>query len=166
MSLPSTSIQPSTPLTGLRHLIECNCVLPQFKNRSPIIYHRFVVFSVLKGENAAVVPSYVQCPNCGIIHRVLEIGKSVIMKKEELGSILTEDELQDKITCQHLKDTLRQYKVDYATWQHAVFVMENKLWGTVIVLTKEELDGMVMGKFLIILGENLSKLDSYEQEVE
>lgn len=145
----------------VKHLIECNCVLPQFKNYNPPIWHRFVVFSVLS-EDGSVVPSYAQCPNCGIIHRVLEVGKSVVMRKEELNSLLTEDEIAQSLP-QQLTDMLRQYKVDYATWQQAKFILENELWGRTITLSKETVEGTVTGKVLILIGRTLFKIDQYEK---
>lgn len=149
---------------GAKHLIECNCVLPQFKYRNPPIYHHFVVFSVFN-EQGLVMPSYAQCPNCGIIHKVVEVGKSIIMRKEELGSILTEEELRQSLP-EKLGDILAQYKVDYATWQQAKFIVENELWGRSVILTKDEAEGVVTGKFLTIIGTTLWKIDNFHRDRE
>jgi len=152
---------PHMPVDYAKHLIECNCVLPQFKYQTPLVYHRFVVFSVV-GEDALVIPSYAQCPNCGIVHRVMEVGKSVIMRREELNSLLTEDEIAKSLPTS-LADILRQYKVDYASWQQAKFIIENELWGRRITLSREELEGTVMGKILIIIGHTLWTVERYEK---
>lgn len=147
-----------------KHLVECNCVLPQLKHLTPLIFHRFVVFSVV-GEDGNVIPSYAQCPNCGIVHRIMEVGKSVIMRREDLNSLLTEDEIA-KYLPPSLADVLRQYKVDYASWQQAKFIMENELWGRRITLSREELEGTVMGKVLVIIGTTLWTVERYEKQSE
>ena len=60
-------------LEGVRHLIECHCTLPQYRNANPPVYHKFVVFSVL--DEDAIQKKLVQCNNCGIIHKVVDLCK-------------------------------------------------------------------------------------------
>ena len=34
----------------IKHTIECNCVLPQYKNIVPIVFHKFIVFSIINED--------------------------------------------------------------------------------------------------------------------
>ena len=60
-----------------RHLIECQCILPIYKNKTKPLYHKFKVFSVI--EDDQIEEKYVMCNNCKILHRVTEFNKSEIM---------------------------------------------------------------------------------------
>jgi len=73
--------------SGVKHLVQCRCVLPQYKSALTPVYHQFVVFSVID-ETDSVISKIVQCNNCGILHRIFEVGKSEILSgKEELKSL-------------------------------------------------------------------------------
>ena len=38
-------------IVGIKHLIECNCVLPQYQNTKKPIFHKFTVFSIIDEDN-------------------------------------------------------------------------------------------------------------------
>lgn len=147
---------------GLKHVITCKCFLPQFKDMDNPPEHRFVVFSELD-EFANVKPSYAQCNNCGIVHRVLEVGTSNILKKEETKSIETIDEIVDQLP-DWLKAILQKYDCDLPTCQEARFIFVNQLWGRFVLLTKETAEENLVGKVLVILGEKLHKIETFERE--
>ena len=44
----------------IKHLVECNCVLPQYKDMDPTIFHKFIVFSEIK-KDGSVKQSYIKC---------------------------------------------------------------------------------------------------------
>jgi len=48
----------------IKHLVECKCSLPQFRERDIPVPHSFVVFSVVN-EDGSIQPSYAECNNCG-----------------------------------------------------------------------------------------------------
>ena len=64
-------------MNGFKHLVQCHCVLPQFRRRPEPVFHLFVVFSVL-GNDDKVEPKYAECNNCGAVHHVTEVGQSEI----------------------------------------------------------------------------------------
>jgi len=149
-------------IVGQKHLVRCRCVLPQFKRLTHPIQHQFVVFSVI--DNDVVKPKFAQCNNCGVIHKVYELGKSEILSnKESMSSIITIDDVKSSIP-QQLIDILEKNNVDLPTWENAKFVYENKLWDQFIVLRTDTDDDVKQGKYLRIIGENLFKVDSFVRE--
>ncbi|MEM4367403.1 MAG: hypothetical protein QXO21_00040 [Candidatus Anstonellales archaeon] len=150
----------------IKHTIECRCILQQLKyysvNNKPLYFH-FVVFSEYD-KDGNIIPSFAKCPNCGIIHKVTEVGQSTILQMEDMPSLLTEEELLNSLPSE-IADILKQYGVDYATLQQAKYIIEHKLWGQTILLAKDEIvtdqQVQVSGKVLIILGERLYKIESF-----
>jgi len=147
----------------VKHLIECNCILPQFKNIEPDIFHKFAVFNELEDETAKVVESFAQCPNCGAVHKVTEVGKSTILGKETSLNLPAIDEMRVSLPS-WLSNALDKYGCDIPTWQEAKFIFENQLWGRFIVLAKEREEEKIFGKIMIILGETLHKIESFTRE--
>lgn len=152
---------PSKP-EGMKHVISCKCFLPQFKDLPDPPEHRFVVFSELD-EFANVKMSYAQCNNCGIIHKILEIGKSAILKKEDTKALETIEEIGDQLP-DWMKAILQKYDCDLPTFQEARFILINQLWGRYIVLTRDRAEENLIGKVLMILGERLHKIETFERE--
>ena len=80
--------------TGVKHLVQCRCVLPQFKHAHKPIQHQFVVFSVINDEGN-VESKFAQCPNCGLIHKVVDVNNSEIMHgRENMGALITIDDVK------------------------------------------------------------------------
>ena len=71
-----------------KHLIECHCILPQYKKAPKPVFHKFIVFSEI--DNDVVEPTYVQCNNCGAVHKIYDFCKSeIIVGRDELRTILS-----------------------------------------------------------------------------
>lgn len=148
---------------GMRHLVECNCVLPQYKNKEPVIWHRFAVFSVIDEKNV-VQEKFAQCNNCGIIHKVIEIGQSEITVKENLKSIKTIEDIKFGIQ-PDVAGILEQYKCDISLWEEAEFILNNKKWGSMIIIDKETEKGMTSGKALVFQGSPvLARIQSFSRQ--
>jgi hypothetical protein len=148
----------------IKHLIECRCHLPQFENMNPIPNHKFIVFSELD-DNDMFKPSYAQCNNCGIIHRVTEFQTSYTIKKEVMMSLPTIEDLKTT-TPEWLSGILQQYQCDLHVWQEAKFILDNELWGRFVVLSKELDNTIVHGKVLHIIGTKLYKIENFERNDE
>ena len=149
-------------LIGVKHLIECHCVLPQYRNAREPVYHKFIVFSVIDGDN--VQTKFVRCNNCHIVHKVYEINRSeIIHGKEELSSITTIDDIRHSLNSD-LVDILEAYNADIATWEMAQFMLEQKIWNKPVILKKEESDGVVHGKNLLILDPVRFKIESFSKK--
>jgi len=155
-----SSVEPTPEY--VKHLIECRCSLAQFRGWDNPPNHKFVVFSELEGLTG-VKPSHAQCNNCGIIHRVVEVGESITLKKENLRTLTTVEDLEGQMPV-WLTQLLKKNECELHVWQEAKFIMDHQLWGRFIVLSKEREDDMVIGKICQILGENLHKIESFERD--
>jgi len=149
--------------TGIKHLVTCRCVLPQFRMSQNPPQHQFVVFSVV-GDDGTTVPKFAQCNNCGVIHRVTEINRSeVVSGREDMRSIPTIDDIKLDMP-PRLADLLETNSADLATWEAVQHVLETKQWGSFAVLTTDEEVGLRQGKYVRIMGENLFKVETFERE--
>jgi hypothetical protein len=148
--------------SGLKHLITCRCVMSQFKNRPDPPRHQFTVFSSMNDDSTVNV-KFSQCNNCGVVHKVVDICRSVIVNREEMGSIMTVDELRPSLPA-NLASILDSNRADLPTWEMASFILENKRWGDFLVLSTDEVDGTRQGKYVRIMGENMFKVESFTRE--
>lgn len=144
----------------IKHLVECNCLLPQFKHSDPPKWHHFVAFSEID-EKGDVIPSFAQCNNCGIIHKVVEVCVSSTLKRDNLPSLVTREELLDALP-EKLQKDLDKYKPDLPTLQEIAWIRDHQAWGRSVVLTKDEVDGILVGKALLLLGETLWKIQTFQ----
>lgn len=152
----------TTNIDYVKHILSCKCILPQYKYATPPFFHKFVVFSILD-EAGNIEPHHVQCNSCGVVHRVVEVGQSRIVKKESLPSILTIEDYKLSLPPK-LVGILELHDCPLATWQEADFIIKNKLWGKGFVLAKE-LDGSTLiGKYIVIIGEQLYDVKGFERE--
>ncbi len=149
-------------ITGQKHLVRCRCVLPQFKHAANPPAHQFTVFSVINDDDS-VKPKFAQCTNCGVIHRVYELGRSDIMPgREAMSSILSINDIRTSLH-EMLIAVLENSKADLPTWEAVQFILENKQWGNFVVLTTDTEGDLKQGKYVRILGEKLFKIETYER---
>lgn len=108
---------------GLKHLIQCHCVLPQYRNANPAIFHKFVVFSLV--EDDVVKEKIVQCNNCGVLHRIVDHCKSeIIHGKDSSSAVRTVEDVELNIP-EKLAAYLKSQQVDIATWEQVEWVLDN-----------------------------------------
>ena len=137
--------------------------MPQFKTLHEPPAHQFVVFSVVDDEDK-VQSKFAQCNNCGVVHKITDICKSdILANKEEMGSILTIDDIKPGIPANLLK-ILESSNADLASWEACNFIIENKKWGNIVVLTTDFEHGTRQGKYVQIIGENLFKVNTFTRE--
>ena len=149
-------------ISGQKHLISCRCVLPQFKHAPEPPRHKFIVFSVI--ENDVVKSRFAQCPNCGLVHKVIEISRSeIIRNRESMPSLITINDIRASLP-EQLVMILESNHADLPSWEAAQFIIENKLWGEFVVLTSDTEDGQKQGKFVRLLGERLFKVENYVRD--
>lgn len=148
---------------GQRHLVNCRCVLPQFKNKEEPPRHKFVVFSIID-DTDSVIPKFVQCNNCGIIHKVIDICKSDILQgKENMSSIVSLDDIKSNLP-PNLKDILDRHNCDVSAWEQAQFILENKFWGDFVILAQDEDSGSKQGKYVRIMSDSFFKIESFVRQ--
>tara|TARA_Y100001963_G_C6756540_1_gene437179 strand:- start:1423 stop:1887 length:465 start_codon:yes stop_codon:yes gene_type:complete len=146
-----------------KHVIECHCILPQYRERPVPVYHKFVVFSAID-ESDTVIPSYAQCNNCGTVHKIYDICKSeIVAGKDE--SAVSEKMSDVKISLpKQLNELFENYSLDISDYQLARHILENKLWKETIVLSKESEEGLTTGKILKILGPEKFRVESFSRQ--
>lgn len=150
-------------MLGYKHLVHCRCVLPQFKKMADPPPHQFTVFSVVDDDDKVKL-KYAQCPNCGIVHRVTEIGKSeVVNGREAMSTILTTNDIKPSLP-EALVAILDGNQADLPTWELAQFIYENKRWGDFVVLRIETEGSLKQGKYVRILGEKMFKVETFARE--
>lgn len=152
--------------TCQKHLVQCHCILPQYRKSENPVFHKFMVFSTI--ENDVVVPKYVQCNNCSAVHKVYDICKSeMIPGKDELRSVTTIDEIKLFLSSD-IKSLLETYKCDLPIWEHIKFSIDQKRWGDKIILTRENIEGEIVGKILTVESGDRFTLESYisREEIE
>lgn len=142
----------------LIHQIDCSCIL-QVKN-NPVF--RFKVFSII--ENDKVQQKFVSCPNCGITHKITEIGKSTILRnKEDLKSIIKVDDIKKSLN-QRFIDLLEENNCDITIWEQVKFIIDNQMWGKHVYISNDYVDDMNIIKVIKILGSSIFSIDNLQFE--
>ena len=152
-------------MNGINHLIECQCILPQYKKRNNPPFHRFVVFSIVD-DSDDVVEKFSQCNNCGIVHRVYDICKSEIASgHESLNSLPSKDDFKLMLPSS-VTDILNSYDCDLYKWEHITFILNQDRVGDRIILSKDEIGGKVQGKFLTYNGNSKFTIEPFLNDSE
>lgn len=148
-------------MQGYKHLVECHCVLPQYRKMVNPVFHKFVVFSLIDDEGN-VIPKMSQCNNCGAVHKVVDICVSEIVPgKDETRSVVTKNDIARSLSKQ-LVEILEEYQLDVADYEMAKHIVENQLWGSIIILSKEaEESGGFTGKTLKFTEPDRFRIEPY-----
>lgn len=146
----------------VKHLVQCKCILQQFKRMPSPPFHKFIVFSEIE-ESGKIVPSMAQCPNCGVVHKVEEVGVSTVLKKEDLSSVLKPEEIRDSLP-EKVKNAISGYDLELHQLQEINFILENKAWGKSVILTKETGGNLVSGKYIQFLSDNIHRFGNFSRE--
>lgn len=145
---------------GIKHLIECNCILPQFQNIRPPVFHKIVVFSII--ENDKVCIKHIRCPNCGAIHEVFDLCRSKILIGKEKLQTLTIEDIKINLP-KELSEILELYDCDLHIWEEIQFIYDEKRWGIGVYIKKETENDLVSGKILKILAKNSFKVENFSK---
>lgn len=130
-----------------KHLIECQCILPIFKNQTRPLFHKFSVFSEMNNSDE-VIEKWVKCNNCDMVHRVYDICKSELLKNGEkyVDLVTTLDDLKYSITSD-LLDVLSKNKCEIAEYEQVAFLLKEKpVEENIVMLSKKEIDDKVILK--------------------
>ena len=134
-------------MKGIKHLIQCHCVLPQFRKRDNKVFHKIEVFSLISEEDE-VQEKFIVCDNCGVVHKVFDLCRSEIQTKHEsITSVRTIPEikmsLDDKIS-----DLLEENNCHVSTWEYIEHVIDNNIVGLPVVISRENIKGKTSVKFI------------------
>jgi hypothetical protein len=147
-------------MEGYKHIIECHCVLPQYRNAKTGLYFKFPVFSIIDDGNN-VVPKVAQCPNCDIIHRVFDVCKSEILTgREHSREIITKEDLEFMLPEDFIR-ILKNYNCVTADYEQLHFILTYKKWNNHIVLSYEKNENEISGKILKFTETGMPKIEPY-----
>lgn len=145
----------------IKHLIECQCTLSIFKNKTQPVYHKIPVFSLMN-EEGDLEEKYIICNNCGIVHRVYEACQSEIKwGQEDVKSLVTsiEDIKFNLIGQGHdrLVNIMEQNNLDVADWELLEYSIDNCI-DCSIVLNRNESDNNVVLRLLQVSSDGKFKI--------
>lgn len=147
-------------MSGQRHLIECHCVLPIYKNKKPVVYHKFAVYSFFDEKTSKVIPKYVNCNNCGVTHLIEEFCKSKIkLGKEDLKSVRSIKEVSLSLP-KKLSELLLEYNSTIDVYEEAEDIIDNRDYPRSLVLQREIIDEVYHLKILTVNSEDRFKITS------
>ena len=145
---------------GLKHTVQCHCVLPQYKNAANPVFHKFIVFSVIDDSDTCIA-KIVNCNNCGATHKVFDLCKSeLLVGREDARSVLTIDDFKHSLP-ESLFELLNSYQREVYDFEYSRFIIDNKLWDSSIVLTKEHEDDKIEGKIVKFLSHDKFRVESF-----
>lgn len=135
-------------ITGQKHILSCRCILSQHRSMQKPPQFSFVIFSTTD-ENGFHI-KYVQCPNCGVVHKVTDFCTSEIVHgKESLVATSSIDEIRLQLPA-NLALILDMNKADLPTWESAKFIIDNEKWNSYISLSTEIIEKSKVHKVLLI----------------
>lgn len=147
-------------MRGVKHLLQCRCILPTMKKRKDPPLHKFKVFSI-QDDDGNVIEKMVTCNNCGVVHRVYEICKSEILNNVEgtKSSITIED--MSLMFPETVLNILKSYEKELPDYEHVKFMMDENKAGDFIILSQEFNDGRRTGKVLKYKGKNKFEIEPF-----
>ena len=146
-------------LVGIKHLLQCRCILPTMKNRKDPPLHKFKVFSLQ--ENGKIVEKMVTCNNCGVVHRVYEVCKSEILNNVEgTRSSVTIEDISLMMT-ESILNILKSYEKELPDYEHVKFMIEEERVGEFIILSQEFNEGRRTGKVLKYKGNSRFEIEPF-----
>ena len=147
-------------MPGIKHLIECHCVLPIYKSRvKNRIYHKFPVYSKID-ENDTLIPKMSKCNNCDTLHYVYDICKSDIRGGKDQSLMTLSLEEISLMLPERLTSTLIKLETDMSNWEHILDIIEEKRWGEEVVLRREVINEKQHVKIIKINSESSFKIEN------
>ena len=148
---------------GTKHLVECHCILPQYKNHKDPVFHKFVVFSIIDDSDTCI-PKIVNCNNCGASHKVYDLCKSeIVTNTEETAAAMSIEDFKLSLP-DSLFDLLKSYDKEICDFEYSQFILDEKKWGSTIVLTKENVKEKIEGKILKFLEVDKFRVESFSHK--
>ena len=146
-------------MIGQKHLIECHCSLPLYKNRKDIVYHKFVVYSKID-EAGNKIPKYSKCNNCGATHYVYEFCKSEVKAgKEDNDVALTIEDVKISLPDKIIK-ILEQYECTIDVYEQIDDVFDHDFFPIDIIINREIIEDEHTVKLLKLINKDRYKIQT------
>ena len=146
-------------MIGTKHLIQCHCVLPQFRKMDNPIFHKFVVYSKFK-DGQQISESLARCNN-DAVHRIIDLCKSeIVIKIEDTDIVVDIDEIKvglpDKIV-----SILEKNNTEIPVYQAIDHIFEEESWNSSVVISRQTVNNeKIHVKILEIKSENKFRIKS------
>jgi hypothetical protein len=149
-------------MKGIKHLVECHCFLKVFDKGEARINHKFPVYSKFD-ENDNIIPKLVKCNNCESLHYVYDVFKSELRPgKEDIDSIMKIEDIALMLP-EKVNNVLASNRADISDYEHALDIIENEQWGSLIVVKRSIVGDSESVKILQIDSE--SKIKIFTREI-
>ena len=103
---------------------------------------------------------YAQCNNCGVIHKIVDVCRSEIATNRAEITVLSKEDIKLMLPSP-VVNTLENYECDVPSWEHALFIIEERQWDQFIVLEKNVIDDGFEGKLLRFKGDNRYAIEPF-----
>tara|TARA_Y100000593_G_scaffold94436_1_gene193529 strand:- start:3700 stop:4167 length:468 start_codon:yes stop_codon:yes gene_type:complete len=145
-------------MPGIKHLIECHCILPIFKTgKSEMINHKFPVYSKID-SNDKILERFIKCNNCDTMHYVYDVCKSEIRGGKDQSEISISKEELSLMLPERLSNALLKMNTDISNWEHIVDIFDEQRWGEFVVLKRDIIDEKQHVKIVEISSESVFKI--------
>jgi len=154
----------------INHLIECQCILPIYKNHTKPVYHKFVVFSEVANDEE-LVEKYVACNNCECIHLVKEVFKSELMWGKDYfkNFVNTIQDIKFNLISSNLENVvniLEENNCEVSIWENVYFLIENDIEDKVTI-SRKEVENFIIIKTLVYKDKKFTlKTENYQRDFE
>ena len=149
-------------MEGIKHIVECRCILSQFRSWADPPLHKFIAFSIIDSEDN-VTESLVKCNNCGITHKIMDLCKTQILEKSDDWQTVNKEDIRLSLN-PGLREILDSYDVDLPTWQMAQWIVDNSRWGERMILSKKDYEDRIEGKILIFKELNQYRIETFLED--
>ena len=148
----------------IKHLIECHCVLPQYRNLSDPFYHKFSVFSEYDEENDEIQEKFANCNNCGVTHKIIDVCKSeIVVGSEDIKTLSYGD--FSKTLPKSLFELLIENNCEICDFEYAQFILDYNLFEddkNFLILSRETVDNSITGKLLRFISNDKFRVEQYK----
>lgn len=117
------------------HNVSCLCM--DFKERTEQKDKISFAVCSLFDDEGSFVKHFAQCPNCGNVHYVQEVGKSVLQGKDESTILPNVEELEMMIP-ERVARLLKVNRNPLYIWQAAAYIFSYKLFPNILILSHEQ----------------------------
>ena len=144
---------------GIKHLIECHCVLAIYRKNEKIINHKFPVYSKID-EKGNIIEKLVKCNNCEAVHLVKEYCRSEIRAGKDQTEVTVSKEDMKYMLSERVNNFLERENVDLATWEQVLDLIEDKRWGEPVVVKRDIIGEDQHVKIITFISEDRFKVSS------
>lgn len=147
---------------GIKHLIQCRCILPTLKGRNNPPLHSFVVFSVID-TSGKLIEKHTSCNNCGVMHTITEVCKSSIVQNVDGSSAQVTKEDIAMFLPDSVNNMLESYNKELPDYEHVKFMIDENVTDEFVVLDQEFNEGKKSGKILKYKGSNKFEVEPFSR---